>query len=489
MATETNDNNTILRIKKQRLKELEENAALRGIDTSPQVRIEIKQLKEEIERVERWMLFPPTIVTKDQIDKLFSIVKRSRLPWTREILLGIYELSAHPGPRTPQPQGHDAAELLDDILYALADTIQRPDDNIFPILEFVERLALETQSARLRNELQAWVNQTSLELGGDVGLLRAQIRIPAKSAETRPPYLLIKLKPTDHTLSNFTIIAWIWYSAQSHFPLAFDKAKQHFTIDSHIHELPTVLDTLLEASFYALNRNMKGLSIELFVPYQLFIHKTDNWPILAEIAAGQQRVIDGINVDNWPIKGGINKFINLGCKYPIAMRPLERISDESQWPLWEAWYDKWEQFCSLANAEYDEPIAWLCSLEQAHLLDFEQKLSRAGVIGAVSLFIPSDVPLVDENNIVIAMLNAGMPIAFWVRCAITNAEQDYRALLTTDKLSQLPHMLWNQRKQARATKSDIWHHITLLWDDPNRLPPDRDFYDQLRVPPKAGEEV
>lgn len=440
--------------------------------------------RRRLDRVVRWLTFSEMILSKEQIDALDSILDSVKLPWPPKTLRDCYHLSARLGSLTPLLEEHDTAELLDNMLRALVDMGKQPDDDSFPILDFIERLAANAHPSPLADKLRMWVDTTCVALGSDAEALRKKIATPITPPKKLVPYLLVVLKPENEneSASQFEIRAWIWLSRENSIPLICDKAKQSFTINAGIQALPGVIEILLEESFYTLNGNTKDLVIEIFVPHELLTRKANDWPIHSERMPLPLRHIDGINADNWPIKAGIQLLTNLGRKHQITVRSYDRTYRFLS-QLWPSWKDKWDQFQAFVNIPYDEPIAWLCRTDEDDLRDFHEKLARTNVIGAVSLFAPSTVPQIENQNIILAILNASLPIAFWVRCKISNAEQDCRALLVAEQLADLPKWLWKRRKSGQ---SDLWNQVTLLWDDPDRLPPDCDFTNQLARPYQVG---
>ena len=66
----------------------------------------------------------------------------------------------------------------------------------------------------------------------------------------------------------------------------------------------------------------------------------------------------------------------------------------------------------------------------------------------------------------------------------------YQSLLARCSFARVPELLWQKRKEALRNDNEqhIVHYLTLLWDDPNRLPPDANA-DQFSAPLKKGIEM
>jgi hypothetical protein len=408
--------------------------------------------------------FAPNILSDALFWELDSIVDIDPLPWSPAVLLEAYRRSARPSPRSATPAGRDDAELLDAILLRLADTVQRPDDGMYPILDFAAQLGLAA-AKQLNADLQGWVERAAKELQIDRTAIGAAAPAPAAPANLSDPYLLVKLEPTDEAQSQFKVSAWIWRGRDSVTRLYFDDGgeKKQPTTTTDLQGMPGVLETLLWQTFTALNKNTAGLTIEIFVPYQQL----------------------GYEADRWLIPAGFNK-ISVGVKYPVVVRSYDRIAEKTQAWFWDAWNEKWDQFQAL-QAKGD-PIVWVCEMQENKLL--EKELSGANKVGLASLVAPDELPPVNNLSLIQRLLTSGMPIAFWLRKTADNpivARKACRNLLAAKQLKKLPRQLWDRRRDPEHTHAHLWGHVTLLWDDPTRIPPERDSDNQLAIPPNAGK--
>jgi hypothetical protein len=83
-----------------------------------------------------------------------------------------------------------------------------------------------------------------------------------------------------------------------------------------------------------------------------------------------------------------------------------------------------------------------------------------------------------EGKLLIQILRAGIPVALWPRLNEVNVE--YSDMLrekvkdiieNTPNLLKLPDTLRDMRIQAENDPTHLCNHLTLLWDDPDRVPP------------------
>ena len=69
-----------------------------------------------------------------------------------------------------------------------------------------------------------------------------------------------------------------------------------------------------------------------------------------------------------------------------------------------------------------------------------------------------------------------MPIALWSRCDLQTLSclDEINRILTRvqNDFRQLPQAIQEEINAAEPGTEHIGHHICLLWDDPERMPPD-----------------
>ncbi|NEO87045.1 MAG: trypsin-like peptidase domain-containing protein [Spirulina sp. SIO3F2] len=80
----------------------------------------------------------------------------------------------------------------------------------------------------------------------------------------------------------------------------------------------------------------------------------------------------------------------------------------------------------------------------------------------------------DRRKTISNLIRTGIPIALWLRKALADCNaQDTLQSLLLKRLVDLPHHLNNERKQAPCHDSEhLSHHLSLLWDDPKKIPPE-----------------
>ena len=189
------------------------------------------------------------------------------------------------------------------------------------------------------------------------------------------------------------------------------------------------------------------------------------------------------DVDQWVVQSP-RRSMPLGRAHPVVVRPLERALYPEFGVRHQA---RWRRFRSVAEervtvATMDRAGATVAAwLRSAPLMgaDLAAQLENCDVVCAV---LPEPPP----PEVLDSLLEAGVPVALWTR---RTCEEGYlRGLVERDRLGGLPHRVWDARKAA-GTEPPQEHgcHLTLLWDDPERQPPD--IVSLLQPPLRApGEE-
>lgn len=189
------------------------------------------------------------------------------------------------------------------------------------------------------------------------------------------------------------------------------------------------------------------------------------------------------DVDQWTIQGPLRSLM-LGRAHPVVVRPLERalypefaVRHQARWLRFRAVAQKRAKVAMLDQAEATV-AAWLRAPSPAGT-ELAEQLTDCDVVCAV---LP-EPPLMDTLD---SLLEAGVPVALWTR---RTCEEGYLSgLVEQDRLDCLPQRVWAARKAAgKAPQQEHGSHLTLLWDDPERQPPD--VIDPLQPPLRVhGEE-
>ena len=184
----------------------------------------------------------------------------------------------------------------------------------------------------------------------------------------------------------------------------------------------------------------QSLRIEFFLPFKSLDLRADSW--LIEDEYGEEP---------FPV----------GSEYPVVIRVLERHNKiYKQAPLWEGnWKPQYiNQLSEKALISSDLPPEKI-----------SEELAKEEVLG-VRCTCPIET---HANKPKVLIMRRGLPIALWLRQEIKNCcgEGKYQELLDIN-LVELPQKLKNIRNADPQNESHLAHHISLLWDEPTKLPSD-----------------
>lgn len=381
----------------------------------------------------------PKIVYYAERQQLLSIAKD--IP--EDILRKAY-LDSLPQDYEDRPRGD-----LDILLKELAK-IPPQQDQTFPVLEFVERLAVYAQGQQAlstRDKLSDWASEKANALG----IVDAQLRVlREKAANSRTPvieespYLLITLESADDA-NVYNVQMWL---LDNHYQV-IRKAEEAFLTFQGISDM---IDQFIEEclSDEVLVSTMSDLVIEFSLPRSLLC----------------------CAVDHLLVNPGFLK-VELGVQYKVVVRSLERACKRK---MWAAWKQKWQIFQKFVETQQaiTSDLIWIPTEEPLANKSLYARLYGSSIICFVLTHVP---PAFSEQNTHVfdVLLTSGIPIALWPRKQIKNPEM-FNSFLSHDTVYSLPRLVWEQRKKAmeayeRCETDHVGSNLTLLWDDPSRLPP------------------
>ncbi|MER9702223.1 hypothetical protein [Mesorhizobium sp. M0146] len=172
-------------------------------------------------------------------------------------------------------------------------------------------------------------------------------------------------------------------------------------------------------------------------------------------------------VDEWKIPGDFSPQA-LGTKHPVIVRDRERRLPLS---VQNRWRERWDRLSQSPPPLADKPF-WI---KQGDRLTPEEQYNQILGDGELSVCVAFDFSvqreaLLDEReNCLYGAWHAGIPAAIWLRdCPATDVPQNVlQSLLRGTLVSELPERIWGIREGSGDVAG-----ITLVWDDPDRVPYD-----------------
>ncbi len=386
---------------------------------------------------------------------------------------------AYPGYNIPE-----ILKKLDEI--TLSEHIKFP-----PLLRFV--LQLSYHSTVYQHQLEGWLYESrafwSVE-AEDINSVKGEIQATAGKRNLKQefdatiPSLLIVLE-SDGSANEKTRREIIFkvkdFWLHRGFPTkkaerpslserSFDLMKKSYTSDT-VHEL-------LESVLSDIPRKLsEKLRIEFFLPSNLFGHDIDRWEYDEVSPQGKHyRVV-------------------LGTKYPVVIRPSERLLMPSHMDKCKVKWKIVEEIEQNSHEEH-EHVKWITESSEYNFKTVDARLNWEYVACFCFMLRPLLPRFTAKNGgedkVFNAIIGSGVPIILWPKHPNKqngdNWKQTLEPLLQRERLFELPEQILELRRKGwgEGDSNHIGRHIVLFWDDPTRIPPGMDKKQQFRVPAIKG---
>jgi hypothetical protein len=335
------------------------------------------------------------------------------------------------------------------------------------LLKFVAHLVINPQTPqRLSQQLQQWAEQQQQNFSDvlqqvDQSSLRQGQDSMADGDRCPNAYLMVVVDRQNIGSKQdgdyYFVKAWIVPDAQTchpqkglgFYPLpipgALEDAEKSVTLEDLRHRLRIFL------AESAKKCSLPHLTVELFLPADLLNHP----------------------VDTWILEPDSDFAAPIGVDHRIILRSSERLREAYLARRGGFWQDKWKrlQQCVQENAA---PIFVSGDGENPRRL--YQQLSRNDIVG---LKLAKEPLSFGKNSAFAVLQEAAIPVALWLRQTLPAldcvAEVDQ---LLNCCIHDIPEVVKQKRGDAWTEELDchIGHHLALMWEDCDRLPPDLAYY-------------
>jgi vWA-MoxR associated protein C-terminal domain/vWA-MoxR associated protein middle region 0 len=377
---------------------------------------------------------PEPLLEHDERNRLYRLVSGLR-PAT---VATMYQEAVAPfGPRLATDPDDLAAVVRD-----LEDAITAPG-GLHPLIRFLEMLAEEVHGP-VATALRECVDHIARRLRvARLDIERLRSAVSAARPAQRRSYVIVQLQEDGVDRDRFLMSVWLRPDDGVAEVLHLDE-QPHL-----LHELPDLLDDLLSRIPELASRTFGGLVMEFVLPRQLLCLEVDQWRIAVKVGLPRR----------------------LGIDQPVVVRSLDRIRDPR---LHYEWRRKWNWLQRNGHVAEPEAVRWLQQGGHADLEALMAELMEHET--PVCLVLPFR-PAVEQSpgqDPVLAGILAGIPVML-----IFRAEQDAERVeaelkpLLEQGLLALPEVVLQIRRKAVGQGPASDHpgrHLTLLWDDPNRIP-------------------
>jgi hypothetical protein len=314
----------------------------------------------------------------------------------------------------------------------------------------------------VRDKLQSWASNTAQAYGVSLAVSTPVTPSPVT------PYLLIRLKPSTQQEDCLFVKAWFFLDNQTKTedrqfkPLSSQKFPEEKAYP--FEELAELLNEFLEQTLKEVSsiKNTKQPIIEFFLPKEYLCATVE-----------QLTVLDAIDEE-----------IQIGTDYQVVVRSYERLTRRYRERAGISWLDKWNRAKQLSPPVPQDLFERLSEAD-----DYDWDSLRASLVDKVGLQLacpPLQSPFKkskasgNKRDLVSALLSTATPIAIWTRCPVSEPTfvSAIDELFNAGALSQLPEYVRKKRLEAMQQQGDhIGQHLVLLWEDPERLPPDGEAFE------------
>lgn len=391
----------------------------------------LRRIRDEWEAVEvlnedDWMKLRPLLenLTPTNLTVLYQRATEHRSPGPPSWCVNAWHAFIHLAGQNAGPEGLQPSmtflALLEDQVDAKAARWIRVRNS---------RLATEQGLTRQLEERRAF-----LARGGDQPM-------------TSTAYLVVQVEPhldpggseEMYALSHFRQ----WYGADSWY------SRRGESQLVHLRDLEREVERLIEQMEIDWSDRTSTVFVEFVLPWELL----------------------NVGVDHWRKESGSSRPITLAMDYPVVVRSLERLRTQ-RWH--RAWHQRWRQ---LLTAPAQSKVYWSQPSGKDYFTRLESELKSDDRVVSLVLSEPPAQRGETGHQEIEAALRAGLPVIIWHRgdCTSTEFREAVTSLVTDGGIGQLPIRAKEFRHEALRLEpaqrdGHIGHHLTVLWDDPERRP-------------------
>jgi hypothetical protein len=436
------------------------------LDGSTQNRLkrELKSIAQQMTECEQDISARKQIVqvqaAGESINNLITILKNFENQL--EIMVQVYaQTLAH----WPVPV-NAKANTVDDILTELA-RIAIGQSSYTALQEFVSHIVHGTSEPALSEALNMWGVQYHKSM--DWLQLYSEIQAAQDNRlEDAQPAILITVVRSDEASTQsqteeryYQINAWLVEDVETY---KSQKTGYHALISTDSPEAqPCLLDELLQKITdllqYFLSENnrlckhcINEPQIHVFLPLELMNLSVDSWVLNSKNSRRQECI-------------GHNHVVMLRCASRYEQTYTKNARWRKRWKLYRTQLQVSARDAFISGNSND-----LDALRE--VLDEVVQDDNSTIVGLQVIQSP-----IDTEDLLYELLDSGLPLALWPRQCLNEAshETQLQALLASGCLEKLPHRVkakrYETRRQQNTPELHIGHHLSLVWDDPDLVPP------------------
>ncbi|WP_158849948.1 VMAP-C domain-containing protein [Saccharothrix deserti] len=322
-----------------------------------------------------------------------------------------------------------------------------------PLFTFVDRLAHHVEG--LHAPGHGWLHGVGTRLGlRRPELLELCATSRARPVDNPPGYVVLQLQPDGVDQDRYLMSAWLQQPGRP------DEVLFRDDVPRTLAEVAGHVVDLVRRAHVVADTDMEELTLEFVVPRDLVHHPIDQWQV------------DEV----FPHR--------LGTSQPVVVRSLDRMRRDD---LRGRWRRKWRWLTANSGRLDPASVHWLRDKPETSPDSLFAELVLGDAPVAVVMSEPPAVHTSLAWDELTATLYAGVPIVVWCREPALSAwfEEEIGRLLESTGLDRLPEHVLRLRRQAgrkNRAQARLGEHITLLWDDADRIPESFTRTGWLRAP-------
>jgi hypothetical protein len=347
------------------------------------------------------------------------------------LITAFRDLASRWGPRLRTDPSDPGA-----VVRLLEDSISAADEP-HPLYVFVRRLA-ELIRDPAREDIGVLANVIGARTGVSPGVMAEP---PAEVVDPDQYYFVVRL--TEHGLNASRYLLDVWLANEDG---AWDRRYTADTAHS-LEEVQAKVDELLTDLAEDTRVDVGELAIEFILPRSLLGHEVDQWIVAAP---------------------GVSSPI--GVHYPVLVRDLTRMRNRIIRTRWGHRCDWLRRHGGIAVSGAVR-FVYLNGQDTGLYADLMRDPEKPVCVVLLGRSAAQIATTIGQS------LSAGIPVIVWCRDnqASSRFDEHLPGLLINTGVKTLPTAVWRLRQDAGGPGAGTGHvgaHITLLWDEQSRQPPD-----------------
>ncbi|MFN0088029.1 MAG: hypothetical protein ACKVX9_21730 [Blastocatellia bacterium] len=360
--------------------------------------------------------------------------------------------------RAIDPPGRGFASGYDAILVLF----QRPGYS--QVLEFLQALAKSEGG----EQLQVWLDEAA-------GVFRFSLTSPREDMPGDEHYLMIQIQPAPSDRYRL----YIWAKIGEHTQLISsdpDVTYPYHDLVGKIEEAASLMHNWVENQFV----------LELFVTRDAFCQDFSAWglrvgknvnPLVCE-APIALRCLERLDARRMEIKEEKRGLSAIQVRFAVmreSLREKRGGGPSREYVNLAGWRKK---NAALRECATGDARDWIVHIAEANYSPSQHQ----ALAGAICVSLGSVPPLTEGGQDALSeAINRGAPVAIWFREMASGGAIDKQTLMQHLRLDQtrvtmadLRRHLWALRKDAvsRAACDEVCHHLTMMYDEYDRIPPE-----------------